>query len=104
MKLCVVAVGNKMPAWINSGFQEYARRMPREASLSLVEVKPEKREKANLTLKEKERLLTREAERIALNIPARSLIVVLDERGKTASTVHFAKQLTEWMKNGKDVT
>ena len=43
MKLLVVAVGHRMPAWVDAGFDEYARRMPREARIELVEVKPESR-------------------------------------------------------------
>ncbi|MEK7768941.1 MAG: 23S rRNA (pseudouridine(1915)-N(3))-methyltransferase RlmH, partial [Pseudomonadota bacterium] len=43
MKLLILAVGNKMPAWIETGFVEYAKRMPHEASIELLEIKPEKR-------------------------------------------------------------
>ena len=43
MKLLILAVGHKMPDWITSGFNEYAKRMPREARIELVEIKPEPR-------------------------------------------------------------
>ena len=43
MKFLVVAVGHKMPDWITTGFQEYAKRMPREAKIELLEIKPEPR-------------------------------------------------------------
>ncbi len=43
MRLLILAVGNKMPAWISEGYQEYAKRMPREAKIELVEIKPEAR-------------------------------------------------------------
>ena len=45
MKLKILAVGQKMPAWVTSGYQEYAKRMPRECSLELVELAPGKRTK-----------------------------------------------------------
>ena len=43
MKLIIVSVGNKMPDWIAQGFNEYAKRMPREAKIELLEIKPEPR-------------------------------------------------------------
>ena len=43
MKIYIIAVGNKMPDWIQEGFHEYIKRLPREISLHLIEVKPEKR-------------------------------------------------------------
>ena len=45
MKIAVIAVGNRMPGWIDDGFRDYAKRMPGEALVELVEVKPEKRSK-----------------------------------------------------------
>ena len=44
MKFIVCAVGHKMPEWVAAGFQEYAKRMPHEASIELLEIKPEKRD------------------------------------------------------------
>jgi len=43
MKLFIIAVGNKLPDWINNGFSEYIKRLPREIMINLIEVKPEKR-------------------------------------------------------------
>ena len=43
MKLFILAVGNKMPEWVETSFAEYAKRMPHEASIELIEIKPEKR-------------------------------------------------------------
>ena len=43
MKLLIIAVGHRMPAWVQAGFDEFARRMPRELPLQLVEVKAEPR-------------------------------------------------------------
>ena len=52
MKMTLLAVGSKMPRWVDEAFTEYARRLPREASLHLVEIKPEKRGKDNQLLKQ----------------------------------------------------
>ncbi|MFN7608412.1 MAG: 23S rRNA (pseudouridine(1915)-N(3))-methyltransferase RlmH, partial [Ralstonia sp.] len=43
MQLLIVAVGHKMPSWIEDGFAEYAKRMPPELSIELREIKPEQR-------------------------------------------------------------
>ena len=45
MKLRIVALGHRMPAWVTAGYEEYAQRMPRELALELVELKPEPRDR-----------------------------------------------------------
>lgn len=90
MKLHIVAVGNRMPAWVDAGFEEYAKRMPREARITLIEVKPEKREGGKTT----EQVLAAEATRIEAVLPIGSEVIVLDERGVTLST----KQLADWLR------
>src|SRR5215468_10374657 len=79
MKLRVVAMGHRMPTWVTAGWDEYARRMPREFPLELVALKPEARDG-----KPVERLLAAEAERIVGACKGMS-IVALDERGPHAS-------------------
>ena len=59
MKFLVYAVGHKMPEWIAAGFQEYAKRMPREAAIELLEIKPERRDSG----KKMEQLLAAEGAR-----------------------------------------
>jgi 23S rRNA (pseudouridine1915-N3)-methyltransferase len=99
MKLVVIAVGNRMPAWVNEGHAEYARRMPRSAALELVEIKPEPRSSA----KPVAQLLAAEAERIRAALPKNSRVVALDERGKDFTTVGLAEQLANWMQQGGPV-
>ena len=60
MKFLICAVGHKMPDWVTAGFDEYARRMPREAHVELLEIRPEKRGEG----KSIEQLLNAEAIRI----------------------------------------
>ena len=43
MKLLVVAVGARMPGWIDEAFDEYAKRMPRSLKTELIEIRPEPR-------------------------------------------------------------
>jgi 23S rRNA (pseudouridine1915-N3)-methyltransferase len=96
LKLRIIAVGHKMPAWIETGYQEYAKRMPPDAPLELVEIKPEKRAAGAST----ERIQKIEAERIQAALPAQPKLLALDERGKQLSTVDFSGLLARWMQEG----
>lgn len=98
MKFVVLAVGSRMPAWIDAGFQEYARRMPQGARVELREIRPEKR-----TGTSRGRLMEVEAERIAAALPEGCEIVVLDERGKALTTAELAAQIARWQESGRDV-
>lgn len=98
MKLHILAVGNKMPGWIQDGFNTYCERMPRETALRLIEIKPEKR-----VGKQKEQVLQIEAERIQAILPSGSRIIVLDEAGRQITTVKLAGMLIDWMHSGSDI-
>ena len=80
-----------MPAWIDAGFDEYAKRMPREYGLELIEVKPEPRDRG----KSVEQLLLAETARIRA-VCADDRVVALDERGKAWTTRDVASRLTQW--------
>lgn len=99
MKLSVLAVGHRMPAWVTAGFEEYARRMPREMPLLLKELKPAQRSSAGDTA----RWLQTEAERINAAASAGILRVVLDEHGRTFPTRTLAEHLERWRGDGRDV-
>ena len=101
MKFLVVAVGRKMPAWINAGFTEYAHRMPRAFRIELIEIKPATR--ASAGAKSVQQWLAMEAQRIRAALPARSLKVVLDERGKLCTTADIARRIERWKQDGHDV-
>jgi 23S rRNA (pseudouridine1915-N3)-methyltransferase len=97
MKFLIFAVGNKMPEWVEAGFDEYAKRMPREATIELREIKPEKRGSTKV-----EQLLAVEAARILTALPPKCHIVAMDERGKQWPTAKLADSITGWMRNGGD--
>lgn len=99
MKLVVAAVGTRMPAWVSAGFDEYARRMPRELPLQLIEVKAEPRSGG----KPVDAMMAAEAARIRAALPARCRKVVLDERGADLSTRALATRLEQWLAEGDDV-
>ena len=99
MRLLVVAVGTRMPAWVDAGFDEFARRMPRELPLQLVEVKAEPR----TTGKTVEAMRAAEAARIEAALPARCRRVILDERGADVTTKALAQRLEAWQAEGEDI-
>ena len=99
MQIHLLAVGNKMPAWVKQGYEEYANRMPPHCRVILKEIVPEKRGK-NTNASE---LQQREAEKIRQAIPAGCRIVALDGLGKIWSTEKLAERLEGWMMQGPDV-
>jgi 23S rRNA (pseudouridine1915-N3)-methyltransferase len=99
MQLIIAAVGHKMPAWIENGFQEYAKRMPPEARIFLKEIKPIERSGS----KTAEIVMALEKEKIEAVIPKNATIIALDEHGKDLTSVALAKQLTAWQQEGRDV-
>jgi 23S rRNA (pseudouridine1915-N3)-methyltransferase len=100
VQLIIAAVGHKMPGWIETGFGEYAKRMPPECRLHLKEIKPVERSGS----KTAETAMTLERGRIEAAIPKGSRIIALDERGKDLTTVQLSQHLTQWQQDGRDVT
>lgn len=99
MKLIVAAVGTRLPDWMNAGFAEYAKRMPRELPLELVEIKPEPR----TTGKTVAAMMAAEAKRIEAALPPRCRRIALDERGETLDTQALAQRLGQWQDTGDDI-
>lgn len=101
MKCTIVAVGHRMPAWIAAGYEEYARRMPRELALRLAEIRPEPRN--DDTPGAIRRVLEAEAKRIRAALPAGCTCIALDERGAQHSSAELAAQMRAWRMDGRDV-
>lgn len=97
MRLLIVAVGHRQPAWVEAGCSEYLKRMPRELLASVIPVKAERR-----GAKSREQLLAAEALRIRAALPAACRLIVLDERGEDLNTTQFARRLDHWMRDGRD--
>ena len=100
MQLIIAAVGHKMPAWIETGFQEYAKRMPPECKLVLKEIKPIDR----ASNKNAEAVMAQERTRIEAVLPKGGRIIALDERGQDLTTMQMSQLLTQWQQQGGDVT
>ena len=98
MKLRIVALGHRMPAWVATGFAEYAKRLPRDYELETVELKPASRDSG----KPAAQLLAAEALRIRAAC-AGYTVVALDERGVAWTTRQLAEHLQRWRDSAQDV-
>jgi len=100
MKLKLLAVGQKMPQWVSDGYQEYARRLPRDCSLNLIEIAPAKRGKTS----QPQQWMQEESKRILSHIDASDHVVALDVIGNNWSTPELAENLAIWQQQGSDVS
>lgn len=89
-----------MPHWVGAGFEEYARRMPHEARITLVEVKPQRRGAGAGGIPQ---ALEMERRRIAAALPKGCYKVVLDERGEELTTRELSGRMAAWRQSGRDV-
>jgi 23S rRNA (pseudouridine1915-N3)-methyltransferase len=98
MRLLIVAVGDKLPSWADSAVSEYLKRMPREARVEVVAVRPEKRSGQS-----SERIKALEAARILEKCPANARLVALDEHGRQIGTRELATLFDDWLRSGRDI-
>lgn len=99
MRLHLIAVGNRMPGWVEQGYSEYAKRLPADCALVLHEISPGKRTKgADL-----ERARREEGEKMLAALPKGARVVALEVGGKAWSTETLAERLNQWRRDGHDV-
>jgi 23S rRNA (pseudouridine1915-N3)-methyltransferase len=98
MKLLIVAVGQRVPDWAQTAYDDYAKRFPSELRVELKAVKTEPRGSKTI-----ETLLAAERDRILAALPRGCRVVVLDERGTSLSTLALAQQLKQWQLASDDV-
>ncbi len=100
MQIHLICVGNRMPDWVTSGYEEYARRLTRECELKLREIAPGRRGKnADIA-----RAIEDEGQRMQAAIPSGDRVVALDLSGKEWSTRQLAQALERWMSEGRNVS
>ncbi|HTS21310.1 MAG TPA: 23S rRNA (pseudouridine(1915)-N(3))-methyltransferase RlmH [Casimicrobiaceae bacterium] len=90
MKLRIVALGTRMPAWVDAAVDEYLRRLPREMPVELIEIKPEARDRSRTA----KQMLAAEAHRIEAATQG-SQTIALDERGEAWTTARLAQRLRD---------
>ena len=96
MRLKIIAVGTKMPAWVEQGYGEYAKRLPPELKLEVVELALGQRGKgADL-----KRAIAKEGEAMMKAIDPRDHVIALDVKGKPWNTEQLADKLREWQGSG----
>ena len=98
MKLLLLAIGQRQPAWADTAYADFAKRFPPECRLELKALKAEPRDG-----KSPEQLMAAEAARIEAACPKGARRVVLDEHGTRVTTVQLAERLKFWMGDGRDV-
>jgi 23S rRNA (pseudouridine1915-N3)-methyltransferase len=98
VKLLLLAVGQRQPAWAETAYEEFAKRFPPELRLELKAIKAEPR-----SGKSPEQLMSAEAVRLEAAVPKGARRVVLDERGERLATTQLAQRIQAWMREGRDV-
>ena len=90
MKLFIIAIGHKMPGWVDTAIQDYSKRMPKDLQIIIKELKPE------ITP-------AKEAIKVQEILPKNALVVALDERGQDLTTTQMSQHIANWQQLGKDV-
>jgi 23S rRNA (pseudouridine1915-N3)-methyltransferase len=99
MNIQLIAVGTRMPNWVEQGFSEYAKRLPPEFSLNLTEIPAGKRGKhADIP-----RLMRVEGQRLLAAVPQHAHVVVLEVGGRPWSTEQLAARLQQHLYYGGDL-
>ena len=89
-----------MPAWVSSGFCEYARRVPKDYQLNLIEIPAIKRTKSTNI----DNIIKEEGLKLLSSAPKNTLIIALDEHGKDWSTLELAKKIEGWHSEQQDIS
>jgi 23S rRNA (pseudouridine1915-N3)-methyltransferase len=99
MHIHLLAVGERMPAWVVQAFDDYAGRMPRECKLVLREIPAGKRGKgADLA-----RIVREEGEKLLAAVPKGAHLVALDRLGRELATEQLAAELKTQLARGGDL-
>jgi 23S rRNA (pseudouridine1915-N3)-methyltransferase len=99
VKIHLIAVGTRMPDWVQSAYADYAARLPRECRLELREIAAGERGK-NADI---ERLKREEGERVLKALPRGAQAIALDERGEALDSTGWAQALARWRQSGNDM-
>lgn len=97
MRARIVAIGERMPAWVAEGFLEYQKRLSRDLPLELIEIKPPARGR------DVKRAMAEEGAALLAAVPREAHVIALDGRGSTWSSEQLAEQLKRWRMDGRDL-
>ena len=99
MHVHLIAVGTRMPAWVEAGFDDYRKRLPQEWRFQLHEIPLRRRGKEGETA----RLIETEGKQMLAACPPAAHVVALDSRGRQWDTESLARQLAAWQQAGSDL-
>jgi len=100
MKINVIAVGQKMPVWVEQGYNEYGRRLTQDCKLELCEISASKRGKNS----DLEKIREEEGDKIIAAIGKGNKVIALEVKGKPWSTEQLADQMRSWLQGGQDIS
>jgi 23S rRNA (pseudouridine1915-N3)-methyltransferase len=98
MRIWLIAVGTRMPDWVQTAYADYAARLPHECRLELVEIPPAQRGKNTDIARAKQQ----EGEKILKALPRDALVIALDEHGQQLTSSDWSRELRGWMQSGRD--
>jgi 23S rRNA (pseudouridine1915-N3)-methyltransferase len=95
----LIAVGDRQPSWVDTGFENYVQRLPRQWQfrLDLIAIAPRSKSSAAETAK------IAEGQKVLAQVKAPECVVVLDERGKEFNSRELAARLDDWQSDGRDL-
>jgi 23S rRNA (pseudouridine1915-N3)-methyltransferase len=99
MRLRIISVAHKMPTWVVMACEDFTKRMPRELSIEIIEIKPEKRAAGNST----ENIQLIETKRI-LEAVGKDYLIACDEHGQELTTLQLSDKLKNWQQLARDVS
>ena len=99
MRIHLIAVGSRLDAWVYQGYEEFAKRLPTDCALQLIEIPALKRGKnADIA-----RIIRDEGQKMLAALPKGAKVIALDVQGKQQNTQELAATLAEWLQIGQDV-
>jgi len=99
MRIHILAIGQKMPAWVTTGYEEYTKRLPKDYCPQLKELPAGQRSKSS----DPKRAMAEEAQRLLQALPKDCHVIALDEHGKNWDTKQLAENMGNWSHEGRDV-
>lgn len=100
MKINIIAIGNKMPDWVEDASQDFVKRMPSEIKINSILLPLIKRGKNS----DIPRIVRDESRKLLAAVPKDSVLVVLDVLGKSVTTMKLSSLLETWLQQGQDVS